>query len=82
MPPVTDDDDVAAGNVDPKFVDKLVNVLNVVPIFAVPVIDDGLNVCGVLNGLRECGAGSGLKAIRVESVNTNAINYAHENGTI
>lgn len=58
---------MAAGNVVPKFVDKLVNVLNVVPILAVPVIDDGLNVCGVLNGLREWVAGSGLKAMRVES---------------
>lgn len=52
-----------AGSDEPMVDDRLDNVVNEVTMFVVPVIDDGLNVCGVLNGLRECVAGSGLKAI-------------------
>lgn len=60
---VTPDEVEVAGSDEPMVDDRLDNVVNEVTMFVVPVIDDGLNVCGVLNGLRECVAGSGLKAI-------------------
>lgn len=42
-------------------------VLNVEPIVAAPLIDDGLYVGIGWNGLRDCVTGSGLNSTRVES---------------
>lgn len=62
------DDDVAAiGKVLLKLDDILDNVLNDGPVVVAPVIDDGLNDCGMLYGLRECVGGSGLNATFGES---------------
>lgn len=46
----------------PIFDDMLPSVLNVVPMLAVPVIEDGLYVGIEWNGLRDCVTGSGLNS--------------------
>lgn len=43
------------------------NVLNAGPVVDAPVIDDGLNDCGILYGLREWVGGSGLNVTFGES---------------
>lgn len=61
-------EDVDDAGIDvPKLDEILDSVLKLAPMLAVPVMDDGLNVWGVLNGLRECAGGSGLNAILDES---------------
>lgn len=62
-----DEDVVDIGKELLKFADILDNVLNAGPLVTVPVIDDGLNDCEILYGLREWVGGSGLKAILDES---------------
>lgn len=62
-----------APNALPIFDDILPNGLKLEPILALPVIDDGLNVGGALNGLCDWVTGSGLKSIREESGEKNII---------
>ena len=57
----------AAPNELPIFDEILPIVLNVEPIVAAPLIDDGLYVGIGWNGLRDCVTGSGLNSTRVES---------------
>lgn len=51
----------------PIFDDILPIVLNVEPIVAAPLIDDGLYVGIGWNGLRDCVTGSGLNSTRADS---------------
>lgn len=53
----------------PIFDDMLPIELNAEPIFALPLIDDGLYVATGWNGLRDCDTGSGLNSARDESAN-------------
>lgn len=53
----------------PMFDDILPIVLNVDPIVAAPLIDDGLYVGIGWNGLRDCVTGSGLNSTRDVSMN-------------
>lgn len=55
--------------IDVPILDDMLPIeLNAEPMFALPLIDDGLYVATGWNGLRDCDTGSGLNSWRDESV--------------